>query len=109
RIIGRGGSTISEIEKTLGVRIDVEAKVPLIGNEIAFSITESGSRIYLLVDEMHIGKKANLFLGDELLISNQIGKKAKLKLDKKSEIGRKVFNTIMSNNQDSMKLYESKD
>ena len=44
-----------------------------------------------------------------LLISNQIGKKAKLKLDKKSEVGRKVFNTIMSNNQDSLKLYESKD
>ena len=109
RIIGRGGSTISEIEKILGVKIDVEAKVPLIGNEVAFSITESGSRIYLLVDEMHIGKKVNLFLGDELLISNQIGKKAKLKVDKKSEVGRKVFNTIMSNNQDSLKLYESKD
>ena len=58
---------------------------------------------------MHIGKKANLFLEDELLISNQIGKKAKLKLDKKSEVGRKIFNTIMSNNQDSLKLYESKD
>jgi ATPase len=58
---------------------------------------------------MHIGKKVNLFLEDDLLISNQIGKKAKLKLDKKSEIGRKIFNTIMSNNQESMKLYESKD
>jgi ATPase len=109
RIIGRGGSTISEIEKILGVKIDVEAKVPLIGNEVAFSITESGSRIYLLVEEMQIGKKVNLFLGDELLISNQIGKKAKLKIEKKSEVGRKVFNTIMSNNQDSLKLYESKE
>ena len=58
---------------------------------------------------MHIGKKVNLFLGDEALVSNQIGQKAKLKLDKKSEVGRKVFNTIMSNNQDSLKLYESKD
>jgi ATPase len=48
-------------------------------------------------------------LADELLVTNQIGKKAKLKLDKKSDVGRKVFNTIMSNNQDSLKLYESKD
>lgn len=108
KIIGRGGSTISEIEKILGVKIDVEAKVPSIGDEIPFSISESGSRIYLLVDEEHIGKKVNLFLNEELLASNQIGKRSKLKIDKKSEVGRKVFNLIMSNNQDALKLYESK-
>jgi ATPase len=108
RIIGRGGSTISEIEKILGVKIDVESKVPSIGNEIPFSISESGSRIYLVVDEVHIGKKVNLFLNEDLLVNNQIGKKSKLKVDKKSDVGRKVFNTIMSNNQDSLKLFESK-
>jgi ATPase len=108
KIIGRGGSTISEIEKILGVKIDVEAKVPSIGSEIPFSISESGSRIYLIVDEDHIGKKVNLFLNEELLISNQIGKRSKLKIDKKSDVGRKVFNIIMSNNQDSLKLFESK-
>ena len=109
RIIGRGGSTISEIEKILGVKIDVESKVPSIGNEIPFRVSESGSRIYLLVDDSHIGRKVNLFLNDELLASNQIGKRSKLKIDKKSEVGRKVLNSIMSNNQDSMKLYESKE
>ena len=108
KIIGRGGTTISEIEKILGVKIDVEAKVPSIGSEIPFSISESGSRIYLLVDEEHIGKKVNLFLNEELLISNQIGKRSKLKIDKKSDVGRKVFNIIMSNNQDSLRLFESK-
>lgn len=108
KIIGRGGSTISEIEKILGVKIDVEAKVPSIGSEIPFSISESGSRIYLLVDEDHIGKKVNLFLNEELLISNQIGKRSKLKIDKKSDVGRKIFNIIMSNNQDSLKLFESR-
>jgi len=108
RIIGRGGSTISEIEKILGVKIDVESKVPTIGNEIPFSISESGSRIYLVVDEVHIGKKVNLFLNEDLLVNNQIGKKSKLKLDKKSDVGRKVFNAIMSNNQDSLRLFESK-
>lgn len=108
KIIGRGGSTISEIEKILGVKIDVEAKVPSIGSEIPFSVSESGSRIYLLVDEEHIGKKVNLFLNEELLVSNQIGKRSKLKIDKKSDVGRKVFNLIMSNNQDSLRLFESK-
>ena len=39
KIIGRGGSTISEIEKILGIKIDVEAKISTIGDEIEFSIT----------------------------------------------------------------------
>lgn len=109
KIIGRGGSTISEIEKILGVKIDVEAKIPSIGNEIPFSITESGTRIYLIVDERNIGKNVSLFLNDDLLVNNQIGKKSRLKIDKKNEAGRKLFNTILSSNLESIKLYESKD
>ncbi len=45
-----------------------------------------------------LGKKINLFLNDELLLSNLIGKKARLKVDKKSEQGRKILNSILSNN-----------
>ncbi len=109
KIIGRGGSTISEIEKTLGIKIDVEAKIPTIGDEIDYSISESGSHMYFIVDEEHIGKKINLFLGNDLLLSNQIGKRAKLKVDKKSDPGRKIFNTVLSNNLSSIKLYESRE
>jgi ATPase len=106
KIIGRGGSTISEIEKILGIKIDVEAKILTIGKEIEFSIKESGAHIYFLVNDDLIGKKINLFLNDELLLSNLIGKKAKLKLDKKSEQGKKVLNSILSNNMEEIKLFE---
>ncbi len=108
KIIGRGGSTISEIEKILGIRIDVEAKISTIGEEIQFNVTESGAHIYFIVDENLIGKKTNLFLNDELLLSNLIGKKARLKIDKKSEAGRKILNTILSNNLEEIKLFEIK-
>ncbi|MDQ6723150.1 MAG: Flp pilus assembly complex ATPase component TadA [Thermoproteota archaeon] len=108
KIIGRGGSTISEIEKTLGIKIDVEAKILTIGNEMQFSVTESGGHIYFIVDEALIGKKINLFLNEELLLSNLIGKKARLKIDKKSEQGIKILNTILSNNLDEIKLFELK-
>lgn len=108
KIIGRGGSTISEIEKILGIKIDVEAKTPTFGEEMQFSVTESGAHIYFIVEENLIGKKTNLFLNDELLLSNLIGKKARLKIDKKSEAGRKILNTILSNNTSAIKLYETK-
>lgn len=108
KIIGRGGSTISEIEKVLGIKIDVEAKTPTFGEEMQFSVTESGAHIYFIVEENLIGKKTNLFLNDELLLSNLIGKKARLKIDKKSEAGRKILNTVLSNNISAIKLYETK-
>jgi ATPase len=106
KIIGRGGSTISEIEKILGIKIDVDAKIPTIGEEIKFSISESGAHIYFIIDDNLVGKKMNLFLNDELLLSNLIGKKARLKIDKKSEPGKKVLNTILSNNIHEIKLFE---
>jgi ATPase len=108
KIIGRGGSTISEIEKILGIKIDVEAKIASIGDQMQFSVTESGAHIYLVVDENLIGRKINLFLNDELLLSNLIGKKARLKIDKKSEQGRKILNTILSDNLEEIKLFEIK-
>ncbi|HSD04576.1 MAG TPA: PINc/VapC family ATPase, partial [Nitrosopumilaceae archaeon] len=46
-IIGRGGSTINELEKTLGVHIDVEPKVHTFGNEIDFELSEAGNNIVL--------------------------------------------------------------
>jgi ATPase len=108
KIIGRGGSTISEIEKILGIKIDVEAKIASIGDQMQFSVTESGAHIYLIVDENLIGRKINLFLNDELLLSNLIGKKARLKIDKKSEQGRKILNAILSDNLEEIKLFEIK-
>ncbi|MDQ3836631.1 MAG: PINc/VapC family ATPase, partial [Thermoproteota archaeon] len=55
RVIGKGGSTVSELEEMLGVKIDVEAKIPTLGKEIEFDISETGSSINILVDDGVIG------------------------------------------------------
>jgi ATPase len=108
KIIGKGGSTISEIEKILGIRIDVESKILTIGEGLEFDIKESGAYIYIVFDNSIIGKKVNLFLNDELLLSNMIGKKGRLKIAKKTEQGKKILNTILSNNIEELKIYEIK-
>ncbi len=108
KIIGKGGNTISEIERILGIKIDVEAKISTIGDQVPFNITESGANIYLIVEEGLIGKKVNVYLNDDLILSNLVGKKARLKIDKKSEQGRKLLNSILSNNVEEIKLFETK-
>jgi ATPase len=95
RLIGRGGATVSELEDMLGVKIDVEAKIPTLGKEIDFEVSESGPSVNVMVDENVIGRTVDVYVDDELVISSQVGKKARVKIDKRSEAGRKIVNAIL--------------
>jgi len=96
RIIGKGGSTISELENMLGVRIDVEMKTPTLGKEVYFQINESGNGVIIKLDEETIGNKVNLYIDDEFICANQVGKKSRIKIDKMSDSGRKILNAIIA-------------
>jgi ATPase len=104
-IIGKGGSTVNELEKMLGIHIDVEIKTPTIGQEIPFEVSEGGSSINLLVDPIFIGKKVDVYVQDEFLFNSQVGKKARIKVDKHSENGRRLVNAVMGHQQ--VKLCQS--
>lgn len=102
RIIGKGGSTISELEDMLGVRIDVEMKTPTLGKEVYFEINESGNGVVIKLDEQTIGNKVNLYIDDEFICANQVGKKSRIKIDKRSESGRKILNAIIASQKISI-------
>ncbi|HEY7506642.1 MAG TPA: PINc/VapC family ATPase [Nitrososphaera sp.] len=95
RLIGRGGATVSELEEMLGVKIDVEAKIPTLGKEIEFEVSETGPSVNIMVDEDVVGRTVDVYVDDELVISSQVGKKARVKIDKRSEAGRKIVNAIL--------------
>jgi ATPase len=96
RLIGKGGATISELEEMLGVKIDVEAKIPTLGKEIEFDISETGSSINILVDDYVVGHTLDVYVEDEYILSSQVGKKARVKIDKRSESGKKILNAIIA-------------
>jgi ATPase len=104
-IIGRGGSTVNDLEKMLGIHIDVEVKTPTIGKEISFEVNEAGSSISLLVDSSSVGKKVDVYVQEEFLFNSQIGKKGRIKIDKHSDNGRKLVNAVLSNQE--IRLYQS--
>jgi ATPase len=107
RVIGKGGSTVSELEEMLGVKIDVEAKIPTLGKEIEFDISEAGSSINILVDDDVIGHTVDVYVEDEYILSSQVGKKARLKIDKRSESGKKILNAIIAG-QEEVKVFISR-
>jgi ATPase len=107
RVIGKGGSTVSELEEMLGVKIDVESKTPTLGKEIEFDISETGSSINILVDDEVIGHTVDVYIEDEYVISSQVGKKARVKIDKRSESGKKILNAIIAG-QEEIKVFISR-
>ena len=107
RIIGKGGSTVSELERMLGMKIDVEVKTPTLGEEIDFEIVEAGSNVNILVDDNTVGKMVDVYIEDELVLNSQIGKKSRIKIDKRSEHGKKIINALLAGNK--IRIFVNKD
>ena len=96
KIIGRNGSTVSELENLLGLRIDIEAKTPILEKEVDFQINESGTSIIIITNKKEVGSNVGIYINNEFLLSSQIGRKSRIKVDKRSENGKKLLNAILT-------------
>ncbi len=90
-VIGKNGTRISELEKTVGMHISVEPILDTLKHEIGYKVFESGGYISVSVPKAHIGSNVDIYKGKEYLFSATVGKKAIIKVKKKSELGTKVL------------------
>lgn len=97
RLIGKDGTTINKIQDHLGIHLDVEPKLAAIGKEITYDIKESGNAIEFKFDRKLIGKSANIYIEDSFLFSAIVGKKGKINVTKRSDIGREIVKAVVSN------------
>lgn len=96
RLIGREGKNIEEIEKKLGIHIDVEPKIPSTGKEIDHKITESGNSLILRFESSFRGKQVSIYINDDFIMSATVGKNNEIKIVKSSEIGKELIKAIMN-------------
>lgn len=98
RVIGKGGTQIKELEEMLSIRIDVESRKESVGKgsseSIRFDYKEKGDSIELLFDTSVVGKEINVYVDDVLAFGAEVGRKARVKLSKKSDPGRKLSQAI---------------
>ncbi|MGH9910022.1 MAG: KH domain-containing protein, partial [Nitrososphaerales archaeon] len=95
-LIGRGGSTINELERMLGIRIDVEPKLKSLGTDVHFDINEAGNSVNILFDDETIGNSVDVYIDNEYLFSAVVGKKARIKVSKKADAGKKIIMAMMT-------------
>ncbi|WP_371503737.1 PINc/VapC family ATPase [Nitrosopumilus adriaticus] len=106
-IIGRGGSNINEIEKSLQVHIDVVAKnsetLSLTSNDLPFTFSESKTALLLTVSREYTSMHADIYANEKFLASVRIGKKGQIKIPKRSDTARNLMD--LTSSQSDIKLY----
>jgi ATPase len=63
--------------------------------------------VNISIDESAIGKKIDVYVEAELVLNSQIGKKSRIKIDKRSENGKKIINALLAGNK--IRIFLSKD
>ena len=106
-VIGRGGSTISDLENMLQVHIDVVPKdpteAPSSDFELPYDFSESRTSLLFNVGKEHQGDSGDVYLNNEYLTSSRITRKGQIKIPKRSTPGKKILKNAQS--RDSIQIF----
>lgn len=95
-VIGKGGATVKELERMLGISIDVEPKVRSLAESVKFSLSEAGNSLYLIFDDDMVNKSIDVYINDDYLFSAVVGKRARIKVSKGSDVGKRLLQALMA-------------
>ncbi len=102
-LIGKEGKTISQLEKDLGISLDVREltqehvpKQEFQGEQIHFRTNITGRYIELIVDEKLKGRDVNLHVADKYLATFNIGKTGIISIKKNNSLGKVLGDSIES-------------
>ncbi len=110
-VIGRGGSTINELEKMLKVHIDVVPKdsfsssssTPSNDFKLPFDFSESKTALLFNVGKENAGNSGDIYLNNEYLASSRITRKGQIKIPKHSSPGKRLMRDASS--KDSIEIF----
>ncbi len=95
RLIGRGGKTISLIEKEAGIKVNVK---PLLKEvEIMPNIIKRKKDIVLKIGKAYANKEAKIIIDGEIVFFGNISSQGEIKIRRNTLLGKKIIEAIASN------------
>jgi ATPase len=91
RVIGKSGKNIEQIEKTLGMHIDVRTRDE--ASSITPRIEETAKHLILWLDEC-AGESVDIYIGGDMIFTATVGRKGDLKIAKASEMAKHILRMI---------------
>ncbi len=103
RIIGKQGSHIAEIEKELGIGLDIRELEGSVEEKITdglkYEILEDKHSLVIELDMEIKNKDIIIYVNSDILTTATTGKNATVKLNKKSPIGEKMMNALRTESE----------
>ncbi|MEM5812272.1 MAG: PINc/VapC family ATPase [Candidatus Aenigmatarchaeota archaeon] len=96
KLIGKKGKNIESLEKKLGLHISVEPKEKTLKQSIPFGFEETGNHFDLKVNSSLTGEQVDVYSGNDFIFSAIVGKKGRIRVKKKSSLGKTVLQAISS-------------
>ncbi|MEM2715983.1 MAG: KH domain-containing protein, partial [Candidatus Thermoplasmatota archaeon] len=94
-IIGKGGKTISEIEREAGIKIRIH---PLVEQEIVPDIIKRKKEIVIRIGKGYAGREVKIFINGNA-IDAKVSNNGEIKFKRHSIEGRKIVEAIASGNK----------
>lgn len=94
-LIGKGGKTISSIEKEAGIKINVK---PLFKEvELIPNIIKRKKDLVLKIGKPYAGKEAKIMIDGEIVFSGSVSSQGDIKIKRHTLAGKKIIEAIASN------------
>ncbi len=93
KVIGKGGAQIKEIEHELSLSLDIRSRGGSPRSEsrsMRFDYREKGGSLEIFCDPGSVGDQVSVYVDDEPIFKTIVSRKAKIRLSKKSEEGKKL-------------------
>ena len=103
KIIGKNGERISEIEKRLGVSIDVQS-LDSSKREVKYNLSEKSNSLSFYVSSGLTGKEVDFHGKDGFLFSARVGKKGEVRVNKKGKMARRLIKMLDKNERIVLKI-----
>ena len=97
RVIGRGGAQIKETEQQLSIGLDIRPREGSESRELEparFDYREKGNSIEVLLNSDTVGRTISILVEGQEILRTKVGHKPRLKLSKKSEVGKKITQAV---------------
>jgi ATPase len=101
-LIGKGGSTIADLERILHIHIDVEPKTASDESDFSdsrstsFDFSESNNSLLFGVDKRFNGMYAEIYIKGQYLTTTRVARHGKIKISKRSDAGKNLMRSAFS-------------
>jgi ATPase len=106
RVIGKAGKNIDQIEKNLGMHIDVRTQEETSLGLPAPKMEETAKHIIIWLEGM-AGEAVEVCLGDEPVFTATVGRKGDIRVAKSSEMAKRILKHIKKGEKIEVKLAEA--